>query len=41
MKRVSAPDKNKLELTGRTDAAMLRRYQDVSLEDLRRLTDSL
>lgn len=41
MKWVSAPDKNKLELTGHADAAMLRRYQDVSLEDLRRITDSL
>lgn len=41
IKRLSAPDKDKLELTGRTGAAMLRHYQDVSLENLRRLTDSL
>lgn len=41
MKRVSAPDKDKLELMGHTDTAMLRHYQDVSLEDLRRITDSL
>ena len=41
MKRVSAPDKDKLKLMGHTDTAMLRRYQDVSLEDLRRITDNL
>ena len=41
MKRVAAADKDKLELIGHTSTEMLRHYQDVSLEDLRRITDLL
>lgn len=41
IKRVPAPDKDKLKLMGHTDAAMLRHYQQVSLEDLRKITDKL
>lgn len=39
MKRVEAPDKDKLELIGHTSTSQLRDYQDVSYEDLRRITD--
>lgn len=41
MKNVQASDKDKLELIGHTNTAMLRHYQDVSVEDLRRITDAL
>ena len=41
MKRVDGADKDKLELIGHTSNEMLRYYQDVSLEDLRRITDAL
>lgn len=41
MKRVSGSDKDKLELMGHTSTEMLRHYQDVSLEDLRRVTDAI
>lgn len=41
LKRVKAPDKDKLELIGHTSEEMLRHYQDVSLEDLRKITDAL
>lgn len=41
MKRVSGSDKDKLELMGHTSTEMLRHYQDVSFEDLRRVTDAL
>lgn len=41
MKRVEAPDKDKLELMGHTSTEMLRHYQDVNYEDLRRITDAL
>ncbi len=41
MKRVSGSDKDKLELMGHTSTEMLRHYQDVSLPDLRRITDAL
>jgi len=41
MKRVEAPDKDKLELIGHTSTKMLRHYQDVDLADLRRITDAL
>ncbi len=41
MKRVAAPDKDKLELMGHTNTSMLRYYQDVSFEDLRKITDLL
>ena len=41
MKGVHAPDKDKLELIGHTSTEMLRHYQDVNIEDLRRITDAL
>ena len=41
LKAVQAPDKDKLELIGHTSTEMLRHYQDVSLADLRRITDAL
>ena len=41
IKRVEAPDKDKLELMGHTSTTMLRHYQDVDLNDLRRITDAL
>lgn len=39
MKRVQAPDKDKLELIGHTSTEQLRDYQDVSFADLRAITD--
>ena len=41
MKRVDGADKDKLELIGHTSNEMLRHYQDVSLKDLRKITDAL
>lgn len=41
MKRIEAPSKDKLELIGHTSEEQLRYYQDVHLEDLRRITDAL
>lgn len=41
MKRIDAPAKDKLELIGHTSEEMLRYYQDVDLNDLRKITDSL
>lgn len=41
LKAVSAPDKDKLELIGHTSEEMLRYYQDVSLADLRKITDAI
>lgn len=41
MKRVEAPDKDKLAIIGHTSTKMLRHYQDVDLQDLRRITDAL
>ena len=41
MKNVPAPDKDKLELIGHTSTEMLRHYQDVDIEALRRITDAL
>lgn len=41
MKRVEGADKDKLELIGHTSTEMLRHYQDVSFEDLRKVTDAL
>ena len=41
MKSVKAPDKDKLELIGHTSTEMLRHYQDVDIEALRRITDAL
>ncbi len=41
MKRVNAADRDKLELMGHTSEEMLRHYQHVNYEDLRRITDRL
>ena len=41
MKRVDADAKDKLALIGHTSEEMLRHYQDVSYEDLRKITDNL
>lgn len=41
MKSVDAPTKDKLRLIGHTDEAMMMHYQDVNLEDLRRITDRI
>ena len=41
MKNVSAPDKDKLRLIGHTSTEMLRHYQDVDIESLRRITDAI
>lgn len=41
LKHVTGADKDKLELIGHTSTEMLRHYQDVSFEDLRRVTDAL
>lgn len=41
MKAVQAPDKDKLALIGHTSTEMLRHYQDVDLEGLRRITNAI
>lgn len=41
MKSVQGADKDKLELIGHTSTEMLRHYQDISIEDLRKITDAL
>lgn len=41
MKGIKAPEKDKLELIGHTSETMLRHYQDVDIEALRRITDAL
>ena len=41
MKRVEAAEKDKIELIGHTSGEQLRYYQDVDLEDLRRITDQI
>ncbi len=41
MKGVNAPDKDKLRLIGHTSTEMLRHYQDVDIEGLRKITDAL
>lgn len=41
MKNVQAPDKDKLSLIGHTSTEMLRHYQDVDIEGLRRITDAI
>lgn len=40
-KRIKTPDKDMLELIGHTDISMTRYYQDVDLNDLRKITDAL
>lgn len=41
LKRVPGADKDKLELIGHTSDEMLRYYQDVDLQDLKKITDQL
>ena len=41
MKNVDAPDKDKLRLIGHTSTEMLRHYQDVDIESLRKITDAI
>ena len=41
MKNAAGAEKDKLELIGHTSGEMLRYYQDVGIEDLRRITDQL
>ena len=41
MKKVDAPSKDKLELIGHTSEEMLRYYQDVNIEDLKKITDKI
>ncbi|MBQ7129924.1 MAG: tyrosine-type recombinase/integrase [Oscillospiraceae bacterium] len=41
MKEVQAPDKDKLALIGHTSTEMLRHYQDVDIEGLRRITNAI
>ncbi len=41
MKRVDGAEKDKLELIGHANAEMLRYYQDVTIDDLRRITDRI
>ena len=41
MKNVQAPDKDKLALIGHTSTEMLRHYQDVDIEGLRRIIDAM
>lgn len=41
MKRIQAPDKDKMELIGHASPEMLRHYQDVSFEDLRKVTNAI
>lgn len=41
IKHVAGADKDKLELIGHTSTEMLRHYQDVGLEDLRKITDAI
>ena len=41
LKRVQGAEKDKLELIGHASGEMLRYYQDVGLEDLRKITDAI
>lgn len=41
MKNVEGADKDKLSLMGHTSTEMLRHYQDIDLESLRKITDAL
>lgn len=41
LKRVHGAEKDKLELIGHASGEMLRYYQDVGLEDLRKITDAI
>lgn len=41
LKRVDGADKDKMELIGHASPEMVRYYQDVALDDIRRLTDAI
>lgn len=41
LKRTAGADKDKMELIGHASGEMLRYYQDVELDDLRRITDAI
>ena len=41
MKKVSAPDKDKMKLIGHASPEMLRYYQDVNLEDLKKIINAI
>lgn len=41
MKGINAPDKDKMKLIGHASPEMLRYYQDVSIEDLRKIINSM
>ena len=41
MKRINAPDKDKMKLIGHASAEMLRYYQDVNVEDLKKIINSI
>ena len=41
MKRVPGADRDKMELIGHASGEMLRYYQDVGIDDLRKITDSI
>lgn len=41
LKTVNAPDKDKLKLIGHTSNEMLQYYQDVNIDDLRRIIDAI
>ena len=41
VKRISAPDKDKLELIGHTSVEMLQHYTHTNADDLRKITDAL
>lgn len=41
MKRINAPDKDKMRLIGHASAEMLRYYQDVNIEDLKKIISSI
>jgi len=41
MKNVPGADKDKLSLIGHTSTEMLRHYQDIDLEGLRKITDAI
>ena len=41
MKRVNGADKDKQELIGHASSEMLRDYQDVNVDDLRKITDAI
>ena len=41
MKRVDGAEKDKLALIGHTSGEMLRYYQDIAYDDLRKITDKI